>query len=151
MKTLKGKLTISRPQGSRLDDEPHISITLMDADSGCEAVEVRINLASFAEALTGMGHVACEFSWNDSGIIGKIREHKQVEVFIPDGDHHKSLSIIRAAIAEHEVDGWEGRDMDGRNSHRWTRTPPPKGKKGMWTMVTFERWVDPPAGGEQVK
>ncbi len=142
MKKLKGKITISRPTSTHRD--PYVSITVIDAESGTEAVEVQMDLASFAEALTGMGRTECEFSWNDSGRIGKIREIKQVPVFVPDGPWDDRRDDAARALAVHEVDGWHGSVSDATNHHRSMQREASGGKQGSWQSVGFERWVDPP-------
>ena len=143
MKTLQGKLTIIRTRSNQSDG--YVAVQVKDMLSGCEVIEARISLAEFVEALFGAGFRQCEFDLNDSGVVGKQHEHKQVEIFIPSDLSHRTdegAAGIRAAIAVHEVDGWRGRDEDARNSHRWTRTPTPKGQEGHWMMIAFHRWVD---------
>lgn len=118
MKTLKGNITISRPH--RSDGLKTVEIRVLDASSGCEAISIVVPLDGFAEALMGLGHIACEYELNDSGVIGKTHEHKTVIIKIPDGEYNqkKRLAVIKLACAAIEVDGWKARYGDAENFHR---------------------------------
>ncbi len=143
MKKLKGKITISRPTSSHA--EPYVSITVIDELAGREAVSVEIELANFAEALTGLSRVPCKLEWNDSGVIGKIRETKTEPVFIPGKVYASNRDeIARNALANHETDGWTGSVSDATNHHRRIDRRSPEGLDGAWQSVHFERWVDAP-------
>jgi hypothetical protein len=143
-----GKLTIGRTGSNRGDD--HVTIRLEDRPSSFEVVEIRVNLAEFADALMGRGYVSCNYKLNPSPNIGKRGEHKTEKVLIPDrayGEDEDRAATIRRAIEPFEVDGWSGRDEDADNHHRWTD----RGEGGIWTQIVFERWIDDdpaPKGGD---
>lgn len=115
---LKGKLTISRANSNR--GPGYIKINLIDDISGCRVAEVHIDPASFAEALTGLGRVECEFDPPPriAGLIGAQHEHKSVPVRLPDGYALKPDDPeVIAALAEHEVDGWRADRDQVNNPH----------------------------------
>lgn len=143
-KQLTGTLSISRTSSNRPLDRP-IKITLEDELSRCRVVQIELTLADFAEALTGMFGVPCQFTWPSSSVVGKRHEHKTEVVFIPDKcTDRKDQESARKHFAEFEVDGWRGRVSDAFNSHRWAKDerPNPCGVRGMWTSITFDRWVE---------
>lgn len=134
---LKGSLTISRPHGTHGRDI--VRITIVDEDAGCVAVEATMSVLAFADALFSMAHNACEFRFNDSGVIGKLREHKEVQVHIR-GGKDKDRAIDRA-VKKHEVDGWEGSREDAENHHRLSGYT----RDGSFNcLMRFERWIEKP-------
>lgn len=116
LKILKGELSISRPQFS--DGRDVIHINLIDERAGSQAVEIHIGLADFAKALTGMGHVDCDFDFNDSGVVGTCHEWKEELVPIPDMLFRDDDKRISAILNPLEVDGWKARRSDLTNHHR---------------------------------
>jgi hypothetical protein len=147
VKTLPGQLTITRTMNGR-DDQFPITIRLTDGSSGVQAVEIHISLADFAETLTGLAHVPCEFEWNDTGTVGKVHEHKKEIVWIPRGA--ETDGVIAAALAPFEVDGWRAYRPGCTNPHCVVgREPPGKGEKGDWYKVTFHRYVEPTVRGSR--
>lgn len=130
---LKGGLSISRPSGNIGPD--YIEIRVVDELSGSQFVSVRVPLAGFAEAVTGRGHVDCEFDFRPE-LVGLKREHK--EEFVPYDDlsyyarHGDRDEVAAEAFAPFEIDGWKGRADDLFNHHR-------RGKDG--SRVTFIRYV----------
>lgn len=135
-KALQGRLNISRPRcvcGIRPRELVELSVG--DEASGCVAVEVDIDLADFALALFGRGDVSCAFRFNDSGLVGKRREHKVIAVCVPDSEHTRRAKTVRRAVALYEEDGWQGRDEDAMNHHN--RAP---GCHNTYNVM-YERWV----------
>lgn len=135
MKELTGKLSITRQRSNSID---RVAIKVVDETSHCQAVEIYVDLATFAEALLGMGYMPCQYEWNDSGAVGTKREHK-TEIVTISG---RSLDAARAdaAISALEVDGWLGRRGDAANHHNvvdWGHDD-----TGVKVRVTFERWLD---------
>jgi hypothetical protein len=133
---MKGKITITRPSYS--DSRRAISITMHDESSGTQFLDVEIGMAEFAEAITGMSRIPCEFQLFARN-VGKIHEHKAVSVFVPAQRHKTTPEIVRAAVAEHEVDGWMARDDDAKNGHRITSYA----DDGYHVNVTYDRFVEP--------
>lgn len=116
MKKLRGNITITRVRGG--DDKTPVSITIIDETSASEAIEVRLTLNDFAEAMLGLGHVKCGVKWNDSGRIGKKREHKTV-MLTRNKSYSSDQSTEDAIIAPHEIDGWICDRESYRNHHNW--------------------------------
>lgn len=137
-KKLKGGLTISRPQGSH--GPPYIELSINDDLSGSQFVTVRVSLAEFAEALTGPGHVECEFDFRPD-LVGLRRETKDEWIagdplpYAREGLPRENLAAPR--LAPFEVDGWKGRVDDLFNHYR-------RNREG--ARVTFVRYVKPEAG-----
>lgn len=136
MDALQGMLTISRPQCS--NGEKHIRIELVDKNSGCQAFEVEIPLENFAEALTGLGHAACKYDFNDSGVLGKNHETKVEKVHILCKPYADNRDVaIKRAFEKFEVDGWKGYVSDAVNSRRIVEYC----NESYWVNVAFHRYV----------
>lgn len=134
MINLKGSISISRPQYS--DGRKQIEITLIDERSACQAIEVHIGMEAFAEALTGLGRVACDFDFNNSGVVGMVYEHKTEIVPIPDSLYRDDDKRVSEVLSLFEKDGWEGCRSDVTNHHHHSR----KGDQ-LFARVTFTRHV----------
>ncbi len=118
-------------------------ITIEDTVSGCYIASVRMSMAEFANAISSLACRPAVLQRVAVRSIGKKRELKEEEVFVPSGDYKNRENIGRKAVAPFEVDGWECHNVsDTSNHHRWTNKEPPKGKKGNWHRVTFFRFVD---------
>lgn len=142
MKTLPAKITISRPSFS--DGTRLIEISVIDEKSSCEAISISLGYVEFAQALTGLGHVPCEMIFNDSGIIGKKWEHKNVAVTIQglsssETREERDAAILRC-LAEHEIDGWKARVQDAHNHHNIVKGSRRDGSYDV--RVLFERYVE---------
>lgn len=132
----KGHITISRPQYS--DGRKLITVNLVDRMSGAECASLEIGYAEFAEALTGMGHIECEFEWRPQ-FVGLVREHKRETVR---GISRKDVAV---ALAKHEIDGWKAYEPDATNRHRIVR----HNDDGTHdAAVLFARYVEPPEADE---
>lgn len=144
MQSLEGRLTISRPRGGS-DDHPVVCIRVEDQVAGVVAVEVKVPLSDFAEALMSLANVSCQFKFNDSGAVGTKREHKYIEVFVPQQyDQKRREALIKKAFAPFEVEGWKGQVKDAHNSHnaiRYTREGQDSEGNGGYYRVLFERQV----------
>lgn len=136
MLKLKGKITISRRSGDT------INIEIIDDGSHCTAAEFTMTLADFALALTNMGHVDGELCFNDSGVIGKIHEHKEEIVNLPAPSYRVTPEQVRQSVAVHEVDGWRGDDRDATNHYRHVR-----GSENSY-RVTYRRYVERKDGSQ---
>jgi hypothetical protein len=127
-----GMISISRPQGDGCD---YISIEVNDKSSGVEFIELRISYADFAEAITGLSGIPITFKTRFLDKIGKLREHKEVNVVTFVSYKRYTKEEANAILAPYEVDGWKGRTDDLNNNHRRTKTG---------YNVTFVRYVDAP-------
>ena len=142
MKTLPAEISITRPSFS--DGRQLIAIYVTDEKSSCKAIEVLIGYAEFTQALTGLGHVPCEMIFNDSGIIGKKREYKDVIVTIngwnvSETKEERDACILRC-LAEHEIDGWKARVRDAHNHHNMINGS--SKADGYDVRVLFERYIE---------
>ena len=138
-----GKISISSV-GVRAD-QSFIQITIEDKDASVQLLEVEMDMASFARALTGLGYVPMKYEPGAFQKIGKKMEHKTEEVYFPDV---ADFGVIATALSEFEVDGWVGDAKDARNHHNFVRnftSPPEQGTiftKGKVFRISFVRWVD---------
>lgn len=112
-KLLDMKLTISRPSGG--GGEPYISLAVHDELSGMQFLDMRIGLADFSEAITGMGYVAAKGEVRGLQNIGKQRETEDASATItkeeyqritqgPYSDHKPKLAAYLEA--NHGREGW---------------------------------------------
>jgi hypothetical protein len=144
VRTLKGKLTISRISGG--DEAEEVRITLLDTASFTEVVEIKMDLATFASALFGRGDKEVTFDLPDNPVIGKERQYKTEVVFVPDRHLYdwteKREKVIAKALKPHEVDGWKGNPKDPENGHLVADYNAVRdGVKGRLARVGFIRWV----------
>lgn len=129
MKIIKGTVYIGRMNCSHEDD--YIVIELRDEQAHVIAAKAKIDLASFAKALTSQAS-ECNIEFNDSGLVGKTREHKIEAVEVPGPVYGIPDAELKKHLAPFEVDGWIGRIADLKNPNRRH-----DGKND----VGFERWV----------
>jgi hypothetical protein len=143
MPKLKGSISIGRMLNSGVDR--CVVIELEDDSSGTRVVSIHLTPHDLAMALTGSGCNPCEFDWPTSPHVGKVHEHKQVAVWIPQVAKSVTREIIRIAVAKYEVDGWKGYDEDALNWHRHVdpQPPPPAlAGPGDWRQIGYIRFVD---------
>lgn len=142
-KLLKGRLSISA-----IHNHDQVRLTVQDALSRTQFVEVRMTYEALARALTGQGFLQVEFEFRPA-LVGLKREHKTEVVKVMgnsyDADNDQQ---IEAAFAPYEVDGWRGRRQDAKNHHNW-RGHSRQGEPN-WTLVSvaFERYVQPAEGDQ---
>ena len=133
-------LTISRP--SYGGGKEAISLSIVDAASGVEFVELEIPLDDFTKCLTGNPRPDIPMITRRLDLVGKRREHKIELVFIPDSPYANRAETVSAALRPHEIDGWAGDKSDATNAHK-------SGKReanGNYQRITFCRHVDPITG-----
>lgn len=151
-KTLACSLTISRTQGGEHGDQRPIRISVEDEASRGVILELRISLADFAAALTGLGHspAVAEVHPGSLARLGLKRQNRSVVLSaIQDRaaasklseEEWRSLIEIAWYVQEpHASDaGWQIFGLDkSPNGHRW--------KHGEGYSISLERWVDPGTG-----
>jgi hypothetical protein len=107
---LKAKITISRFSGS----SHGWMITIEDAISGTQCVDVRMSDQAFAQALGAQGYQSCELILRPK-YVGMTREIRHVKIAW-EGRYDDHAGRV-AAMNPYEVDGWMGQPDDLRN-HR---------------------------------
>lgn len=102
-KKIKASVTISRPQGH---DGDHISIKIRDESSRTEFLSIRMGLADFAEALTGLSEVKADATVRQLEVVGKKRVTESRSIDCPlSGYDRNALSMwLKTNAAE---DGWQ--------------------------------------------
>lgn len=134
-KRLDGRLTITKRSGG---GEPYVCIAVKDDLSRKDICKVEISMEEFAQALFSLAECPCQVEVGDLSVLGKKKEVKTVAVRVKTATANQDPAAVRAALAEHEVDGWQGADADAMNSHRISGYD----AEGYVARVTFVRWVD---------
>lgn len=127
MEMKAGQISIGRL--IRNDGGLPIEIRVTDTENGLLHIQVNMTLEDFAKALTGQGHIDCEYILRGTHLYGTTREVKREEVILP--SFNATKDEVRTAVAEHEVDGWIGQDGDAKNAHHKTPT-----KNGYYVQYT---------------
>jgi hypothetical protein len=95
----KGRISISRPQGGRWDDE--ISITIQDENSLARFLDIKITAKDLMLALTNRADVEMSFDVRALDNVGKHRILKEIEFEIGNIDYSNRQDIAhRQALAE---------------------------------------------------
>lgn len=93
-----------------------MSITITDESSHVRFMDVKVDMKTFANILTGLAYQSCEFELRSPDIVGMVRENKIVPMPIPKYDANDDA--IEAMFVPFEVDGWIGNRPDITNHHR---------------------------------
>lgn len=94
---MNGKLSITRRMNG--DGSGIINLTMIDENSGAKFLDAEIDLASFAEALTGLARVDVEYELENLEIVGRTRETKRVFI----AERKTGVRLSKADVAE----GWQ--------------------------------------------
>lgn len=131
----KGKITISRPQyGS---GKKKISIQVEDEIAGIRFLEIEIDYDNFAEAITGLAYIDCEFDVFGLCNVGKKIEHKTELIQSDFKEYGKpSEEYINNILKPYEVDGWIASRYLGSKDSRTHND------NGCIFKFNFSRWVD---------
>jgi hypothetical protein len=95
-------------------------VEITDKSSGIQFLHARVKYADFALALTGSG-AECEYELRGAENVGKTKEVKHEEVFVPKSDFGERKAVAKAAVEALESDGWTGYVKDALNHHRFIR------------------------------
>jgi hypothetical protein len=106
------KMTISRPIRH---DRSYISVSLKDVNSGIEFLDVEVELADFANMITGLGFIDVKAQVRGLEHVGKIYESQPAQVTIlrevyneiitgPYEEHKKQLGNF--IDVNHSLIGW---------------------------------------------
>jgi hypothetical protein len=136
MKT-KGNFSISRLSCS--DGRSYIRINVTEEASRVQFLELEVELADFAKALTGLGYQECDLELRRLDLLGKQLEIKTEVVPRPKG-WKVDESEVKRILAPFEVDGWLGCTRDLCNHHNWVGQDK--------VSVVFHRYVDKQKDGE---
>lgn len=134
-----GKITISRPTYG--DGRKKIVIRVEDAKSGTSFLEVEMEYADFAEALTGMGNVPCELEARGLDVVGKQCQREQIQLEVNWHSYSNDLPdyVWEEALKEVEVDGWVvSRYLGSRNSIILGNNDPKRGELEPTIINTYK-------------
>lgn len=107
---LEGKITISRPSSGQ-DRPEYVRIAIRDNTSRMEFLEVEIDMAEFALALTGLSEQCCVLRTHRLDAVGKVRESQPMTFVLTDEylDKHSLSSYDRVGLKAHLEKDPEGR------------------------------------------
>lgn len=120
---LKVRVSIGGYSGS---DGPGAYIQIEDDASSIQIIDVRMTHEQFGQILSGRSMVrvaTADVNVRDER-IGKTREHKEVEIPIPDSirslcyGKKNDPKKVKNFFKPYEVDGWEANYDDAANGHR---------------------------------
>lgn len=116
-KPLEGHITISRPSTS--DDRPEfVRIVVKDKSSRVQFLEVEVDMAEFALALTGLSEQPCVFKPHQLANVGKQKEVERITFPLSKAylDRYSLSSFDKKELASHmqndpehifQKEGWE--------------------------------------------
>lgn len=134
--TYEGKITISRPNCG--DGSECINIQIRDNNSKARFVEVQIGYSDFAQALTGLAQVPCEFNVTSLEVVGKVREVKQLEFPLTGVNFGSMKKLLAATLVMHFIpEGWEC-DKDFGNQDSFFTLDDVQ-----WARCSIYRYVEP--------
>lgn len=120
---LDGRISISRP--NRSSGVETINIEITDETSRTRFLEVEIDMADFARALTGLSYVPIKFDLVRSDLVGTLKENKTEVIVVPRSLCYNSddkIDYVRKMFLEpYEKEGWYARDglESFSNSHNY--------------------------------
>lgn len=133
-KALKGAITISKPTyGS---GEKWIVITLNDERAGIQFLEVRVDYANFAEALTGLSLVGCEFDVRGLQNVGKKAERDTLRFEVPKNTYSRKSGLLRELADKALPEGWSCSYYFNSQDSFYEKD----GKR--WAQTSIRRWVE---------
>lgn len=139
---MNGKISIHRWTGNQEGRTEGWTIALTDEDTGIQVFEVDLDMLEFSQAIGGLSQRPCTYTTRGLEYIGKKREVKTEEVYVPwNGTYKRDLQVEQAkvACAPFEIDGWKARYEDALNGNKIVRGS--SGKDGAMYSVTFTRYV----------
>jgi hypothetical protein len=142
--TLKGNFSLHKTSSNVEEHHNVITIEVEDDTSHTRAVEIRLPLLSFTNALFGSSYLDCEYVINRT-TPGLHFVHETRVVFLPKPTTHEPYNRERdraraeAALKPYETDGWRGRADDLLNMHR--RNSDLHGNGGDYYNVHFWRYL----------
>lgn len=132
--TIKGELTISRPQCS--DGSQYISIKVKDIDAGIEFLNIKIPYAEFTQCLTGLAYQDCEFDIRGVENIGKKLETDTISFEVFRSYYKRDDEELIYLAEEATPPGWICSKYFGSQSSFFMS----EGKK--FARTSIRRWVE---------
>lgn len=116
----KAKLSITRWTDGK--GEGSICIEVTDDTSGCRVMDLEVDYATFAQAITGLSYLSCEGMLYHPDKVNLKQELMTVDVPVPSMNAWKLSREEKLAIVKpYEVDGWKAYHLDDiGNQHRRT-------------------------------
>jgi len=100
----KAKLTISRP--SYGDGRKKITIRVEDDDAVIRFLDIEMDLADFAECITGLSYVNCEMEVRGLENVGKKRESMPIIFEMTAVDYDVKVDTAIKLAEEAAPEGW---------------------------------------------
>lgn len=130
---IDGKITISRPTCG--DGSEYISIRLRCESSRTRFLDLEMDYAEFAQALTGLSEVNCKIITRKLDRIGKTKETRPLEFMVPEGKH-LDKSVAKDRATKEVPEGWVSDAYFNSTDSFFQKN----GK--YWARTTMSRWVD---------
>lgn len=130
---MKGTLTISNPMYGCGKKKIRIDVT--DETSRTRFLALELDLAAFAEAITGLAGIECDIDVHNLDRVGKKLEKREIEFLVAEKVwlHDKELAIDLAKAATPE--GWVADTYYGSKDSFFTKDG------DQWARTTIRRWV----------
>ena len=127
---LNGKITI-------LINSDRTTISLEDENSRLTVVEIELTPEQLSQALSRLSNTPCKFTFNQSGLIGKIHECKKLEFELQEELqlYNRDDEAVYQIALQQCPDGWVP-DKYFRSQDSFFKKD---GKQ--WARCTIRRWV----------
>ncbi len=129
---MKGNITISRPTYG--DDRKLITIQVKDRESVTRFLDIEIEYDKFAQLITGLSEVDCDFSVRDLDHVGKVREVENIEFPINCKGYEGRKDCAIEEAKKHTPDGWVCDNYFGSQTSFFTRDDV------AYARTTIKRW-----------
>ena len=141
---IKANVSISRRYGARNGDT--ISISIEDASSGIQFVDIEMTPEDFGLAVTGLSSMPATGEVRGLDNVGKKHESKfvKIDVVLPSLTTKDNEAAILAAAAPLEVDGWKASAYWALNVQGGKVLVGEFGSNLYRCTVRFQRYVDAP-------
>lgn len=130
---LSGQISITRPS-SNMDDVNYIRIEVVDDNSRSRFLDMHIDYAAFAQALTGLSYMPVKFTFRNAENVGKYIEKKDLIIDID--KYHLDQKEADEIIDRYTPEGWYASHYVGSQNSFFT-------KKDKYYLKTYiYRYVD---------
>ena len=135
IKEYPGRVSIYRPTGP--SGASTIYIDIEGSTSGTPIMQLKIPAQRFAEALTGLHAVPCNFIPKHLETIGKVRERMEIQGEMPKGTYRGEDKIAERALRVLTPAGWQPPTTFRHKNYFM------QGGR-VWVRGWATRWVDAP-------